>query len=111
MVLGGVAGLRAGAPVVASDLGAFRRVLDDGGLGVLFPVGDAGALASAVGGLLGDAERRRTLSLAAGVAVRRYDWSVVAQEVLAVYETVLSGAELVGEEPDSPALWARWRPT
>ena len=32
--------MSAGAPVLASDLGAFRRVLDDGRLGVLFPVGD-----------------------------------------------------------------------
>ena len=52
-----VEAMSAGAPVVASDLGAFRRVLDDGELGVLFPVGRRRrALAAA---LLGAARRPR----------------------------------------------------
>src|SRR5690606_35723207 len=42
--------LAAGTPIVASDLEAFRRVLDDAG--VIFPVGDADALALALGDLL-----------------------------------------------------------
>src|SRR5262249_54259391 len=37
--------MAAGTPVVASDLDAFRRVLDGGRAGVLFPTGDARALA------------------------------------------------------------------
>ena len=40
-----VEAMSAGAPVLASDLGAFRRVLDDGEFGVLFPVGEPGRLA------------------------------------------------------------------
>ena len=54
-----VEAMSAGAPVLASDLGAFRRVLDDGALGVLFPPGDPAALASRLLGLLeAPAERR-----------------------------------------------------
>src|SRR5205823_15062284 len=37
--------MAAGTPVVASALDSFRRVLDDGRAGVLFPPGDSAALA------------------------------------------------------------------
>ncbi|MEY3734412.1 MAG: hypothetical protein RL347_1771, partial [Actinomycetota bacterium] len=46
--------MAAGAPVVASDLDAFARVLDGGRCGALFPVGDAAALEETVVDLLGD---------------------------------------------------------
>jgi phosphatidylinositol alpha-mannosyltransferase len=104
-----VEAMSAGAPVVASDLGAFSRVLDGGRLGVTFAAGDPQALASAVLGLLADPERRRELSGQAAIAVRRYDWPRVASEVLAVYETVRSGTERVGADPDARRLLARWR--
>ena len=42
--------MSAGTPVVASDLDAFRRVLDGGIAGVLTPVGDAPALARSLAG-------------------------------------------------------------
>ena len=104
-----VEAMSAGAPVVASDLGAFRRVLDDGALGVLFPPGEPQALAAALTGLLADAGERQRLSASAARAVRRYDWDRVAGEVLAVYETVRLGADRVGEDLGSRRLLARWR--
>jgi phosphatidylinositol alpha-mannosyltransferase len=104
-----VEAMSAGAPVVASDLGAFRRVLDDGALGVLFPPGEPQALAAALTGLLVDADRRARLSASAARAVRRYDWGRVAGEVLAVYETVRLGADRVGEDLGSRRLLTRWR--
>jgi phosphatidylinositol alpha-mannosyltransferase len=103
-----VEAMSAGAPVLASDLDAFGRVLDGGRLGVLFAVGDATALADGLLSLLADAAQREALRERAGVAVRRYDWSVVAEEVLAVYETVTAGAQAVGEDAHS-GLLARWR--
>ena len=48
-----VEAMSAGTPVVASDLEAFRRVLEDGAAGVLVPVRDPGALATALAELLG----------------------------------------------------------
>jgi phosphatidyl-myo-inositol alpha-mannosyltransferase len=78
--------MAAGTPVLASDLAAFRAVLDEGRLGVLVPSGDAPALTKALAGLLDDPARRRRLSEVAAVAVRRYDWSRVTDDVLAVYE-------------------------
>ena len=91
--------MAAGAAVVASDLEAFRAVLDDGASGVLVPVGDPAALADAVGGLLDDPAARAALGAAAQAAVRRYDWGRVAADVVAVYETVTAGGSGVGEDP------------
>jgi phosphatidylinositol alpha-mannosyltransferase len=104
-----VEAMSAGAPVVASDLGAFRRVLDDGDLGVLFTSGDSEALADALVGLLADPAARGRLAANASAAVRRYDWGRVAEQVLTVYETVRLGAERVGEDPGTRRLLARWR--
>ena len=87
-----VEAMAAGLPVVASDLEAFRRVLEEGRAGVLFPVRDAGALAAALGDLLGDPERQQELRVAALKAVQAYDWSTVTQQVLAVYETAAAMA-------------------
>jgi phosphatidyl-myo-inositol alpha-mannosyltransferase len=83
-----VEAMAAGTPVVASDLDAFRRVLRDGELGSLVPVGEAAALADALIEVLdNDAVRRRYVA-AGSEAVRRYDWSVVASQIMRVYETV-----------------------
>jgi len=83
-----VEAMAAGTAVVASDLDAFRRVLDDGAAGRLVPVEDSEALAAALVDVLGDDAARRQYVEAGHRAVRRYDWSVVAQEILRVYETV-----------------------
>jgi phosphatidylinositol alpha-mannosyltransferase len=83
-----VEAMSAGAPVLASDLDAFNLVLEGGDAGRMFPAGDAQALAKAAIDLLGDADGRRQLGEAASLAVRRYDWSVVAKDLLAVYEMV-----------------------
>ncbi|WP_433324001.1 glycosyltransferase family 4 protein [Spirillospora sp. CA-294931] len=80
--------MSAGAPILASDIEAFDRVLLRGRAGALFPVGDHKALAAAAGELLDDPARRKQLSAEARAAVRRYDWSSVARDVLRVYETV-----------------------
>jgi len=86
-----VEAMAAGTAVVASDLDAFRRVLCDGAAGRLVPVEDPAALAAALTEVLGDDAARDRYVQTASEAVRRYDWSVVAQEILRVYETV-SGA-------------------
>jgi phosphatidylinositol alpha-mannosyltransferase len=104
-----VEAMSAGTCVVASGLGAFRRVLDDGRLGVLFPTGDSAALATALLDVLGDPARRAGLAAAGQTAVRRYDWSRVSEEVLAVYETVVLGDGQVVEDPRTRGLLGRWR--
>ncbi|MDX2848048.1 glycosyltransferase family 4 protein [Actinacidiphila glaucinigra] len=93
-----VEAMSAGAPVLASDLDAFRQVLDGGAAGELFPNEDPDALAASALRLLGDAERRAQLSELGSRHVRRFDWSVVAADILAVYETVTAGAASVAAD-------------
>ncbi|SEG73342.1 Phosphatidylinositol alpha-mannosyltransferase [Actinacidiphila yanglinensis] len=90
-----VEAMSAGATVLATDLDAFAQVLDQGDAGEMFPNGDADALAAAALRILGDPERRDRLRTRASAHVRRFDWSVVAAEILSVYETVTAGAEAV----------------
>jgi phosphatidyl-myo-inositol alpha-mannosyltransferase len=90
-----VEAMAAGTPVVASDLDAFRRVLRDGEAGRLVPVGDGAALADALIEMLEDDALRERYVAAGSKAVGRYDWSVVASQIMRVYETVAgSGAKV-----------------
>jgi phosphatidyl-myo-inositol alpha-mannosyltransferase len=86
--------MAAGAPIVASDLDAFRRVLRGGRAGELFENGNPADLAAAVARMLDDPARRARLAAAASVAVRDYDWQVVARDVLRVYEAVAPTARI-----------------
>jgi phosphatidyl-myo-inositol alpha-mannosyltransferase len=88
--------MASGAPIVASDLDAFRQVLRGGRAGELFETGDPGDLARAAGRLLDDPQRRADLSAAASEAVRIYDWPVVARDVVHVYEAVVPATGQVG---------------
>ena len=91
-----VEAMAAGTPVVASNLDAFRRVLEDGAAGLLVPIEDPGALAEAVVTVLTDDTLRAGNVAAASEAVRQYDWQVVADDITMVYETVAgSGVRVV----------------
>jgi phosphatidyl-myo-inositol alpha-mannosyltransferase len=91
--------MAAGAPIVASDLDAFRKVLRRGQAGELFPAGNAAELAAAAARLLDHPELRAGLSAAASAAVRVYDWPVVARDVVRVYEAVVPAAGRVAVVP------------
>ncbi|WP_229398358.1 glycosyltransferase family 4 protein [Micromonospora okii] len=85
--------LAAGATVVASDLDAFRRVLDGGRAGLLFPTGDAAALGSALTDLLDDPARRAELTACGEQVVAHFDWPVVARRVLEVYAAAIEATD------------------
>ncbi|HWN35331.1 MAG TPA: glycosyltransferase family 4 protein [Pseudonocardia sp.] len=93
--------MAAGAPVLASDLDAFRRVLDDGRAGVLVPTGDPAALAGALGALLDDDRRRAGLAAAGRARAARWDWPVIAESVLRVYQAAIA-ADPRGIPPPAP---------
>lgn len=93
-----VEAMAAGAPVLASDLEAFQRVLDGGRVGNLFPTGDIDRLAGALCRLLADPARRGALAAAACGWVRRFDWAEVTSDLLAVYETVAAASGAVEED-------------
>jgi phosphatidyl-myo-inositol alpha-mannosyltransferase len=84
--------MAAGTAVVASDLDAFRRVLDNGRAGLLFRNGDADELARTVGSLLDDPARRVELVERAREVVAAYDWPVVAERILEVYQSAIEAA-------------------
>ncbi|MGW4532928.1 glycosyltransferase family 4 protein [Nocardia sp. NPDC004340] len=86
-----VEAMAAGTAVVASDLDAFRRVLRDGTAGMLVPVGDSARLSAAISAMLTDDERREEYIRTANQVVGEYDWPVVAEQILRVYETVTVG--------------------
>ncbi|WP_430780153.1 glycosyltransferase family 4 protein [Actinoplanes sp. G11-F43] len=85
--------MAAGAAIAASDLDAFRRVLDGGRAGALFPNGDATALAGLLGDLLDDPARRADLASCARLAVGAFDWPSVANRVLEVYATAIEATD------------------
>jgi phosphatidyl-myo-inositol alpha-mannosyltransferase len=86
--------MAAGTAVLASDLGAFRAVLGtddpDGPAGVVFPTGDAVALADRLAALLDDPSRRTALGAAGRARAAAFDWPVVASAVLQVYRTAVA---------------------
>jgi phosphatidylinositol alpha-mannosyltransferase len=102
-----VEAMAAGAPVVASDLDAFTRVLEDGDAGLLVRRGDPAGLAAGLSGLLADPAQRADLAAAGSRAAAGYDWAVVARRILAVYETVAApggGAVTASSEDDEVLL-------
>jgi phosphatidylinositol alpha-mannosyltransferase len=84
-----VEAMSAGAAVVASDMGAFRRVLDEGQAGWLFRTGNAEDLARTVISALSDNKLTFQKQLAATNWVGQFDWSNVASQIEAVYEMVI----------------------
>lgn len=90
--------MAAGTPVLASDLEAFRAVLDGGRAGALFRTGDPNDLARGAVALLADPGRRSELAARGRRWVARYDWDVVVRDVLSVYETVAQPGARVQED-------------
>jgi len=90
-----VEAMAAGTPVVASDLHAFRRVLRDGEAGRLVAIDDSAALAEGLIAVLDDESLAQRYAAAGAEAVRRYDWPVVANQIMRVYDTVaVSGSKV-----------------
>ncbi|MEV0375765.1 glycosyltransferase family 4 protein [Streptomyces sp. NPDC050636] len=103
-----VEAMSAGAPVLASDLDAFAQVLDQGEAGELFTNEDAPALATAAVSLLGNPQRLTELRERGSKHVRRFDWSTVGADILAVYETVTAGAASVATDERVGQRTRRW---
>lgn len=90
--------MAAGTPVLASDLDAFRTVLDGGAAGAMFRKGDPNDLARAAAALLDDPARRAQLVARGRQVVQRYDWDTVVRDVLSVYGTVVRPGSPVRED-------------
>lgn len=80
--------MAAGAAVVASDLESFRDWAGEAAL--LFPVGNSGALATAVIELLEDPGRRHSLAEDGRTLAEAHDWSVVGGTYRELYDEVVA---------------------
>jgi len=79
-----------GRPLLLSDVGGFPEIASTGAART-FPAGDAAALHSALGELLGDAGERELLAArAAGLAAGDYSWGEIGRRTLALYESLLA---------------------
>ena len=80
--------MAAGAPVVATDIPAFREV--GGPAPVFVPVGDAAALAAALEALLADPAERQRRARAGREQAAGHTWAACARATIGVYESVLA---------------------
>jgi phosphatidylinositol alpha-mannosyltransferase len=96
--------MAAGAAIAASDLDAFRRVLDGGRAGALFRTGDGTSLTAVLAALLDDPARRAKLATCARAVIAAFDWPTVAARVLEVYATAIEATDgrVLDEEWDEP---------
>jgi len=94
--------MSAGAAVLASDLPAFLRVLDSGRAGATFANESSEDLAAALVTLLRDPALRAATAAAGRARAEVFDWSVVADQIELVYETVVEGALAAELRPGGP---------
>lgn len=101
--------LASGTTVLASDLEAFRLVLEEGRDGALFSTGDPAALAAGVRELLADPARRQQLAADGLVRAKQFDWATVVRDIMRVYESVVTPGVPVQADLSEQLLgrWAR----
>jgi glycosyltransferase involved in cell wall biosynthesis len=84
-----VEAMLAGRPVVASDVGGLRDVVEHGTTGLRIPPGDPAALAAALDRMLDDPELRQRMGAAGRVQAHQYESRVVAPRVLEVLQDAI----------------------
>lgn len=95
-------------PIIASDLPAFKALLENGRYGMLFTSEDPKSLSKSVNDLLGNIEKQALLASAGYEKAKELDWSNVANAIFGVYELALSsgkGVQLSSEK----RIWNRFR--
>ena len=98
--------LSAGTAVVASDIPAFKAVLENGAAGDLFINGDSADLAKVLVALLRDDERRKKLAENGKLSAQKYDWQVVAEQIEHIYEMAIASGDKVRLSSEN-RFWSR----
>jgi phosphatidylinositol alpha-mannosyltransferase len=98
--------LSAGTAVVASDIPAFKAVLENGEAGALFKNEDSTDLAKVLVELLRDKDRREKLASNGKLSAQKYDWQVVAEQIESVYEMAIAGGQRVTLSSEN-RFWSR----
>jgi len=101
--------LSAGTAVVASDIPAFKAVLENGEVGALFRNEDSSDLAKVIVALLRDDARREKLATNGKLSAQKYDWQVVAEQIESVYEMAIAGGQRVTLSSENRFWSRRWR--
>jgi phosphatidylinositol alpha-mannosyltransferase len=99
--------LAGGACVVASDIPAFDDLLGHGEFGAIFKSEDSTDLAKVIIDLLRDEKKRSELAAAGRVRGQSFDWEIIAQQILSVYEMSIVGSEKVKLASDTRS-WNRF---
>ena len=95
--------MRAGLPVIASDVGGIREAVEPGRTGALVPRGDEAALAAAIDGLLADPALRVRQGAAGRAAFEaRFTVQRMLEGTLAVYREVAAEAGFPSPGPLLP---------
>ncbi len=85
-----VEGMAAGLPIVASRIPGYDEVITDGVEGFLVPPSEPEALAAATARLLDDPALAQGMREAGRERARRFDWSVVVEEVEDAYREAVA---------------------
>jgi glycosyltransferase involved in cell wall biosynthesis len=94
-------------PVVATDVGGAREILDDGVTGRVVPPADPAALAAAILSLVEERPRAAEMGARARESVAsRFGAPLLAGSELAVYERVLAGRSSAAAPASAPAAGA-----
>jgi len=93
-----------GRPIVATDVGGAREIIDDGVTGFVVPPASGAALASSILKLLADPDKAKEMGERGRDEVRRrYSPAALADGVLAVYESAVAEARRAGARVSAPA--------
>lgn len=82
-----------GTPVVASGVGGLLYLVKDGVTGFQVPDQDPQALAAKLAVILENEDLRKEFGRQAVSAARSYDWRLIANQVMTIYESVLAKRE------------------
>ncbi|MDO8617625.1 MAG: glycosyltransferase family 4 protein [Candidatus Uhrbacteria bacterium] len=86
----GLEAMASGTPVIASNVGGLKFILDEGRTGVLIQPGDVNILANTINEVMHDPDLRMNLVKAARLYVeKQFRWERVAQEYFNLYKKVL----------------------
>ena len=82
--------MSSGLPIIASKTGGVPEIISDHDDGLLVKPGSEIELANAIVEVLQDRKLRTHLASNARLkAVRSFDWNVIAQQIEAIYESLL----------------------
>jgi glycosyltransferase involved in cell wall biosynthesis len=84
-----IEGATIGRPLIATDIGGVREIIEHGRTGLIVPPGDADALAAAIGRALGP-EGASLGRAAAAAARRRFGGDRFARDIASLYRDMLA---------------------